>query len=728
MKKLLLLFSLFVSFIGFSQNEIGKMVKEYERTKEYFQPISALTPDQTISSVDVVKAVDNATLAKVNLNAVNDVVMNKYDFIELSVPYNGGTVFVSLYKVNLFTEDFQIDTDKFKNIAYEKGVYYRGIVKGDYTSVASFNFFNNEFNGILSTNELSNVVVGKLDKPNNVNDYVVYSDANYKGPIENFCSFKDDEGKPMDLTNKSDQSKNAATTRCVTMYFEIDYDVFIANSSNTTTTTNWMTSVFNNVQTLFNNDAISTALKSMYIWTTQDPYTGPSSGDYLFQFNDVRPVFNGDVGQLVGIDPGGLGGVAVTINGLCTQDNFCYSDVNFSFSTVPTYSWTVMVLTHEFGHLLGSRHTHSCSWNGNNTAIDNCGPVGGGTGEGSGCVTSPPTIPTTAVRGTIMSYCHLTSSGISFTNGFGPQPRTAIQNAVNNVFCLSFDCVNTCINFVDTISPSNVTNTTATISFTDAGGTTSWQRVVKTFASNFNNWISIATNTFNVTNLTPNTYYKAGIRPSCPSGVTAAGRESIFATSANYCSGITITDTGGNSGEYTDNQEFVRVIAPNVTGQKVTLTFSAFSLETDYDYLYIYDGNSTAAPSFAANGYTGTTIPGPFTSTAADGSLTMRFFSDAGVTDDGWIASTSCSALANNEFDGIDFTYFPNPTNGTVSINSKSEINQVAVYNIMGQLLYQNDVNDLNTNVDISAYSTGTYFFKLKFDDNKEVNFKILKK
>jgi hypothetical protein len=37
-------------------------------------------------------------------------------------------------------------------------------------------------------------------------------------------------------------------------------------------------------------------------------------------------------------------------------------------------------------------------------------------------------------------------------------------------------------------------------------------------------------------------------------------------------------------------------------------------------------------------------------------------------------------------------------------------------------------VNDLNTNVDISAYSTGTYFFKLKFDDNKEVNFKILKK
>jgi hypothetical protein len=634
---------------------------------------------------------------------------------------------VSLYKVNLFTEDFQIDTDKFKNISYQKGVYYRGIVKGDYTSVASFNFFNNEFNGVLSTNQLSNLVVGKLDKPNNVNDYVIYSDANYRGPIENSCSFKDDEGKPMDLTNKGDQSRDIATTRCVTMYFEIDYDVFIANSSSTTTTTNWMTSVFNNVQTLYFNDSITTALKSMFIWTTQDPYSGTSSGDYLYQFNEVRPVFNGDLGQLVGIDPGGLGGVAVTIDGMCSQENFCYSDVNYSYSTVPTYSWTVMVVTHEFGHLLGSRHTHSCSWNGNNTAIDNCGPVGGGTGEGSSCVTSPPTIPSSTVRGTIMSYCHLTSAGIGFNNGFGPQPRTAIQNAVDAGTCLSFDCINTCINLVQNVTTSNVTNNSATINFTD-GSATSWQRIVRLFTSTSNFWINITSNTFNATGLLPNTYYSAKIRPTCPTGVTAGSRDAIFATSANFCSGITITDTGGATGQYTDNQSFVRVIAPDVAGQKITLTFSAFSLEADYDYLYIYDGNSTAAPSFAANGYTGTTIPGPFTSTAADGSLTMRFESDPGVTDNGWVATTSCTALANTEFSGIDFTYFPNPTNGTVSINSKSEINQVAVYNIMGQLLYQNDVNDLNTNVDISAYSTGTYFFKLKFDDNKEVNFKILKK
>ena len=43
-----------------------------------------------------------------------------------------------------------------------------------------------------------------------------------------------------------------------------------------------------------------------------------------------------------------------------------------TYANVPTYSWTVMVFTHEMGHLMGSRHTHACVWNGNNTQIDGC--------------------------------------------------------------------------------------------------------------------------------------------------------------------------------------------------------------------------------------------------------------------------------------------------------------------------------------------------------------------
>ena len=87
-----------------------------------------------------------------------------------------------------------------------------------------------------------------------------------------------------------------------------------------------------------------------------------------------------------------------------------------------------MVVTHEMGHLIGSRHTHACVWNGNNTAIDGCE----GQTEGS-C--SLPGYPSGG--GTIMSYCHLQSVGINFNNGFGTQPGNVIRNTVANANCLT---------------------------------------------------------------------------------------------------------------------------------------------------------------------------------------------------------------------------------------------------------------------------------------------------
>jgi hypothetical protein len=724
MKKIFTIASLLSFALLFSQNQVAKEIQKLEREKVDFTSFSMLTTNNAIDATSVKDVVDGATLAKINTASLNSIYTNKYDFIEVTVPYNGADVVTKLYKVNPFAEGFHVDTDKAVGVPFEKGVFYRGIVKNDYESVVSLNFFNNEFNGIISSTSLTNLVVGKIDKPNNNSDYIVYADSKMKVMNDFQCAVNDEHNHDQN-TNELD-GRNVSSTRCITTYLEVDFDIFTANGGNVTTTTNWMTAVFNNVQTLFANDGISTAIKSIFIWTTQDPYTGTSSGDYLFQFNAVRPVFDGDVGQLVGIDPGGLGGVAVGINKLCKVDNFCYSDVNFSYATVPTFSWTVMVLTHEFGHLFGSPHTHACTWNGNNTAIDNCGPVAGGTGEGSNCVTSPPTFPSTTLRGTIMSYCHLSSLGINFNNGFSSQPAGRILNAVNAGNCLSFDCVNTCINLINSIEAINVTNTTATINFAEGGTAAAWQRAVTTFASNFNTWTAIATPTFNVSNLTPNTYYKAKIRPSCPTGVTSLNRDGIFATTANYCSGITITDTGGASGQYTDNETFTRIIAPNIAGQKITLTFTAFNLEADYDYLYIYDGNSTSAPSFQASGYTGATIPNTFTSTAADGSLTMRFVSDPGVVAPGWVATTSCSSLGLNDFSGIDFSYYPNPTDGKVVLTSKTLMSNVTVYNIAGQLLYDKPINDLNSSVDISSFATGTYFFKLRFND-KEVNFKIVK-
>lgn len=726
MKKIITIITLLVAIGTFAQKGVARKVNELVAQNVAFKHYNVLTvANRTDSNID--KVVAKQTFASLNMQSLAALNTNKDQYIELEIPYLGSSIDVQLYKVDIFADGFHVDTDKAKAIAYEKGNYYRGIVKNDANSVVAFSFFKEELVGMISGESFNNLVVGKLDKSNNISDYIIYSDAEMKVANPFKCSVK--ESAVPAPTNKNDLTQ-PETTRCVTMYFEIDYNLYSANGFNTTTTTNWITSVFNNVQTLYTNDDITVSLKSTFIWTSDDPYQGSDSSEYLGQFNQLRPVFDGDVGQLVGIDPGGLGGVAVTIDGLCSQDNYSYSDVSFSYNTVPTYSWTIMVITHEFGHLLGSPHTHACVWNGNNTPIDNCGPSSiGETGEGYSCMTDPPTIPSSAVKGTIMSYCHLVPGvGINLANGFGPQPKARVINAINTGTCLSTDCINTCINRVANLTVTNVTNTSATVNWTELGSATTWQVAVTPFNGGATVWTDVTTNSFNAAGLSPNTYYRFRVRPICGFSLIAPEEQFVFATGTSYCNGVQITDTGGTSNNYTDSETYIRTIIPNLPNKKIVLTFTDFDLETDYDYLYVYDGNSTSATDLSAGGFTGTNNPGPFESTAADGSLTIKFYSDGGVVASGFVANVACeSNLATTAFEpNIDFTYFPNPTNGVVTILSKTQINEISIYNVEGRLLYKKNANTLDAKVDITEFAVGTYFFKLKFND-KEANFKIMK-
>jgi hypothetical protein len=81
----------------------------------------------------------------------------------------------------------------------------------------------------------------------------------------------------------------------------------------------------------------------------------------LSDFQSYRNDVNGDLGHLLSYKASG--GIAAGFSGLCNSNpdnSLCFSSINSSYSQVPTYSFTIMVTTHEFGHLFGSRHTHAC--------------------------------------------------------------------------------------------------------------------------------------------------------------------------------------------------------------------------------------------------------------------------------------------------------------------------------------------------------------------------------
>lgn len=95
-------------------------------------------------------------------------------------------------------------------------------------------------------------------------------------------------------------------------------------------------------------------------------------------------------------------------------------------------------------------------------------------------------------------------------------------------------------------------------------------------------------------------------------------------------------DTGGAGGNYQDDERELWLFQPP-NAQSVTLDFTAFDLELDYDYLFIYDGDSLDDPVIGV--YTGSNSPGTVQSTG--GSLLVEFRSDCATTSPGWAVTYS---------------------------------------------------------------------------------------
>ena len=112
-------------------------------------------------------------------------------------------------------------------------------------------------------------------------------------------------------------------------------------------------------------------------------------------------------------------------------------------------------------------------------------------------------------------------------------------------------------------------------------------------------------------------------------------------TNVNTCTG-NFYDSGGAAGNYANNQNFTMTFCPSTPGSAIRLNFSAFNLENNADFMYIYDGNNTTAPLFGT--FTGTVSPTIVQATGSNttGCITIRFVSDGQNISSGWAAAISC--------------------------------------------------------------------------------------
>jgi N-acetyl-anhydromuramyl-L-alanine amidase AmpD len=102
-------------------------------------------------------------------------------------------------------------------------------------------------------------------------------------------------------------------------------------------------------------------------------------------------------------------------------------------------------------------------------------------------------------------------------------------------------------------------------------------------------------------------------------------------------------DTGGPIGVYGNDERTITRIQPGGGGGTVSVTFTQFDVENNWDYLYIYDGPTVFSPLIGH--FTGTNSPG--TVTSSGDALTFEFRSDCGTTAPGWAASWTSTAPDN---------------------------------------------------------------------------------
>jgi len=312
----------------------------------------------------------------------------------------------------------------------------------------------------------------------------------------------------------------------------------------------------------------------------------------------------------------------------------------------------------------------------------------------------------------------------------------------------------TCIEPNAIASISNITSTSADFAWTSGNGGTETQwdvELVDVTAGQTHDVDGVITdnttsNPFSFTSLTPGNSYTAYVRADCGgsesnwvgpfafdtqgsnddcSGAEVFVQEIEIATSASATahngtidgasdSGLAAEMCNGSAGTANDDVwfEFVaKTDAVNITFESMDFdgvavlysgtcgsltvidcsddTFSASNDTEEINATGLVAGNTYYVRIFHWESFT-----------AADGSFTVKIWSS--------------ESLSNDDIeDLVEFKLYPNPVQDKLNLRAQDNIENISVYNMLGQEVLRQAPNKNSSEVDMSALQTGSYFVKV---------------
>ena len=206
----------------------------------------------------------------------------------------------------------------------------------------------------------------------------------------------------------------AASCRQLNLAFETDQEMLGKFANNTTTASAYVATLTAGLMDIYTRDFnLRPAMSYLRWWTTTDPWTqtGTCGSAGADQLGELRTWWNANMQStsrhLTAMLSGrGLGGGCAWLGAVCGAASSGYGYAvcgnmtgSFPYPLVSKSSanWDIMVVAHEIGHNLSAQHTHDLG-------VDDCY-----TSSGLGACTQ-------RASGTIMSYCHLCTGGMTNIN------------------------------------------------------------------------------------------------------------------------------------------------------------------------------------------------------------------------------------------------------------------------------------------------------------------------